>query len=242
MQADSGTECGEIDLSDSDMFFQGYLAGWRDGRRRRIATGATNEPDITAVICALQGPAGDAAIDFLLTCAGIPAEAREPGRHEFRHGGDLDHLRNSPDTGRPLTEVQPDVFISHVPIDGPTRLVVAVEVKKDAPVNYVACPAGIHESYSNQVICYPNGCWLPPSPQVKDIRYVWLARERDITSDRFPRHALNDRDMRQEWLVEAGAWQAESAHLWHRASLEAFSATIAPHAPAVARLVLRWLG
>lgn len=235
----------QIDFSNADLFFQGYLRGWSEDRFYRLRSGRPQEHDITAMMCALQGPAGDAAIEFLLTRAGIPMADHSIGRYEFRSGGDLDGVRDDPETGKPRARIIPDVFVSFVPNDGPSRLVVAVEVKKDADVNYIDCPAGVHTSYSNQVICYPHGCWLPPHAATVDIRYVWLARARDITPDLFPRHALTgdpDIDARWQATPEAARWQAESAPLWRCGALEDFALAVEPHAPLMSRAVLDWLG
>lgn len=69
----------------------------------------------------------------------------------------------------------PDIFVTKENASSDeVTLVVAVEIKRDAQVNRINCPAGKHLRYSNQIVCYAEGCCF--SDELKDVvRYTWLS-------------------------------------------------------------------
>ena len=73
--------------------------------------------------------------------------------------------------------IRPDIFVCRRrKAWEDDELVVAVELKHHAVVNYINCPTGLHADYSNShFVCYPAGCWLKDPSISSDVGYVWLA-------------------------------------------------------------------
>lgn len=228
--------------------FSGYTARFSASRKQRIFDLLPWEPDISAVIAALIDEAGVAATDFLCSVAGhMPdrlrydyyiADASELPRAALRR-------RRVDDSGQ--CGIRPDIFVLRIhKTTGMEQIVVAAELKLDAWVNYIDCPAGIHSDYSNQLVCYPEGCWLNlDHPAAFDVHYVWLAPREHLTDAYIESKALRDHPVRlgqlsatrAAYLRQAHAW----SHAWEKAALEDLVTSIAPHAPGIAELIRHWI-
>lgn len=235
----------DIDVNDATLFFPGYVQNWSHSMREKLRTGRPLESEVTKMLCALEGPTADAVIDFILAACQI--EREDGWIYQLRAANNLDGIRD--DNGVLFSRCVPDVFVVRCAKGVADELIVAVEAKRDAPVNYVSCPTGDHPDYSNQVICYVNGCWLPPSSSGRSAEYLWLARDRDIKDGSFPKHGLNgnaERDGALGWrgADEGRIWyasQTNAAELWNRASWEELIRVISPHAPGVSNVVSAFL-
>lgn len=238
---------GELSDSGGASLFAAYVASWSKGRIERIRGGGAEarEADITGVLCALQGEAEDALVDYLLSSAELPLAERQSHRYRVIHPSEV-RVNRRRLTNRRLTAVTPDIVVQRVSksSEPTTELVVAVEVKLDAAVNYVACPAGIHLGYSNQLVCYAHSCWLSADSSSREtIRYVWMAPAADLEPDRFPRHALVGTEKQyRAWQATALAYERQLASLkmWRRASLEGAARALDASAPDVAALIRAW--
>ena len=91
----------------------------------------------------------------------------------------------------------PDVGVR----DTANRLLLLVECKRDAHINgYLGyCPLGPN-AYSNQVICYPHGCWALPS-SLNGTSFLWVHPQDTIPwSD-----GLNERQLENlSWVDYVG--------------------------------------
>ena len=237
---------GALSASGAKFLFAPYVASWSAGRVLRLKDGVTaREADVTAVLCALQGEAEDALIDYLLAAAELPAARRESHRYQLIHPNEVIVNRRERSPGR-LTAVTPDIVVQRVAKspEETAELVVAVEVKLNAAVNYVDCPAGVHLDYSNQLICYVHSCWLSAeSPSRDTIQYVWMAPAADLEPGRFPRHALNGTERQyRAWQATPKAYEDQlvARDLWHRARLEGAAAALERSVPEVASLIRTW--
>lgn len=235
-------------LSDSGarVLFAPHVSSWSARRVQSIRSGVElRETDITAVLCALQDDAEDALIDHLLLVAELPLADRVNYRYHLIRPSEVRANRRRLLNGYP-SRVSPDIVVTRTATasDSTAELVLAVEVKRDAPVNYIACPAGIHRDYSNQLVCYAHSCWLSAdSPSRDTIRYVWMAPATDLKPGVFPRHALNGTAFQyQSWRATREAYerQRDSLFLWKTTSLEAVACSIEEAAFDVAELIRKW--
>lgn len=227
--------------------FDGYTKKFSASRHQRILDLRPWEPDISAVIAALIHDAGVAATSFLCLAAG-----HTPDRSRYDYlivdASDLPRAalrRRRTDGGR--CQIRPDIFVTRTEKGtGIEQIVVAVELKLNAWTNYVDCPAGLHVDYSNQLVCYPEGCWQNlDHPAAADVRYVWLAPRAHMAKAYIESKALRDDPETLErlyatppaYLRQEVAWSTA----WRKATLEDLAASIAPHAPGVAELIRHWM-
>lgn len=197
-----------------------------------------------------RGSPGNCVIDFVLRAANMPP--REPEFTYFLLDPRWVRLNRRFDerTGR-RTRCEPDVVVSRVR-DGRERheLVVAVEVKGKAAVNYVRCPADVpeHRGYSNQLICYAASCWLSDDAIGRHtLRYVWLGLRDDIATGAFPPRALTGGIRDAFWAGDAEtaeqAWRLQNASLkhWHQAAIEELADALRDVAPPVGEVLSEWV-
>ena len=231
----------------AESLFDGYTRTWSESRYAKINSGAPNEPDISAIIAALINEPGRAATDYLCEAGG-----HRPDRHAYDYylTNDADdfvrkHLRRRNTTDDRNTRIRPDIFVSRCPAGTESsELVVAIELKGSAWVNYIHCPTGAHPEYSNQLVCYPQGCWLEDPLAHPHLSYVWLAPERKLTDVAIEARALSNDPARLARLN--ATWPAYQrqvealATMWHRAALEGLVEKLQPSAPGLARVVGDW--
>lgn len=228
--------------------FCGYTKRFSEGRLQRIRELHPWEPDISAIIAALIHDAEVAATDFLCLVAG---HAPDRARYEYYivDASELPRaaLRRRRTDGSGQCRLRPDVFVLRIEKGtNIEQIVVAVELKLNAWVNYVRCPTGLHADYSNQLVCYPSGCWLNlDHPAAADVRYVWLAPRAHMTRAYIESKALRDDPellerfsaTRPAYLRQDVAWTTA----WEKAALEDLVASIAPHTFGIAELIRRWI-
>lgn len=227
--------------------FDEYTQRWSASRRARFDAMNPHEPDISALIAALLLDAGRAATDYLLTAGG---DEPDRGMFDYYLISDSDwmlqpFLREERADGTAMSRITPDIFICRVSKETDrTEIVTAVELKLDAAVNYINCPAGRHEGYSNQLVCYPQGCWLKDAEACSGIGYVWLAPRDRLSDEAICKRALTGDPVRHEKLYatqEAYERQMDALErCWARAPLEGLIDAIRPSAPQVAKVIGQW--
>lgn len=239
---------GQLSASGASVLYQEYVRYWSESRVRHLATGmGLVESDITAMLCALDGPAERALVDHLLQVSGLPPADRSRYLYQVIEPTEVRKNRRRLASGRP-SGINPDIVIQRRNHDSNAdiELVVAAEVKRGASVNGGAhyCPSGVHADYSNQVVCYVHGCWLSEeSPSRNTIRYVWIAPAAHLAPGIFPKSALNGTQrQRDRWGATSAAFNRQTAalELWRTSSLEALADALEDAAPDVSRLVRHW--
>lgn len=239
------TEQLSVEIAKS--LFDGYTRSWSEPRHAKILQGTPTEPDISAIISALIDDAGRAATDFLCAAGG-----HRPDRdgYDYYLVRDTDpslkkHLRRLRVTDGRSTSIRPDIFICrHRKESESSEIVVATELKGGAWVNYIDCPTGAHPEYSNQLVCYPYGCWLKNPADHPDLAYVWLAPKRKLTDVAIEARALSSdpaRLARLDATMPAYQRQVDAlATQWHRAAVEDLVEALRPSAPSISRLIGEW--
>ncbi|WP_085367430.1 hypothetical protein [Leifsonia sp. NCR5] len=216
------------DLLHAAMYDQLSARQVHELEQRLLGLEPATEPHATRLLSFLSGMAEAAFVRLVCTRAGVgyqPSFRVISGR-EFRQ-----------DT-RGVNAREVDLVV--VDTDKPGREpIVAIEAKFAASVNgkrkYCSVPE--HASYSNQIICYPNGC-VHPDLNAPRVRFVWLGLEADSARpmSRF-KGAITDRDTD---LLTERALQDQAEALWARATWEevweAIAAAVADHALAGALL------
>lgn len=228
--------------------FDGYVGAFSASRKQRIFDDRPWEPDVSAIISALIDCAETAATDFLCHAAGHKPDRVRYAYH-IVNASELprEALRRHRADGSGPCLVRPDFFVLRIEEQtGFKQIVVAVELKNHAWVNYVRCPAGIHRDYSNQLVCYPEGCWLNlDHPSATDVRYVWLAPRAHLTDAYIESKALRDDPehlARLSGTLSAYFRQGTSwSTAWEKAALEDLIESIAPHVPGIGGLLRRWI-
>ncbi|MGP5078237.1 hypothetical protein [Brachybacterium alimentarium] len=230
------------------LLFDGYTGRWSESRYARLLARCPLESDISALIAALVGGAGRAATDFLAHAGGhVPDRERfdywivsdvDPVMKQFRRTTSADGARSS--------AIRPDIFVCRRrKAWEDDELVVAVELKHHAVVNYINCPTGLHADYSNQLVCYPAGCWLKDPSISSDVGYVWLAPQAELSDDAICRKALNGDPARYErWNATPVAYERQMSALkssWGRASIEGLVEALRPLAPMIADVIGKWV-
>lgn len=230
------------------LLFDGYTGRWSESRRTRLLSRSPNEPDISALIAALLDGTGRAATDFLsLAAQHVP----DRENYDYYIVSDVDpqlkqFVRRTDADGAPRAAIRPDIFVCRASRQTQEdELVVAVELKHHAVVNYINCPAGLHTDYSNQLVCYPAGCWLKDPSLSSDIGYVWLAPESELSDEAICRKALNGDPARYErWNATPEAYERQMEALrssWHRAPIEGLVEALGSSAPTIAEIVREWV-
>lgn len=193
--------------------WEGYTRVWSRSRGQLLESlasghrvGGRGEEAVTEALCAVVGEPGSCLARILLRAAGIQPRPRA----EMVRPGDksLIHLR-----GRR----SPDLFIADLDT---SEVLLAIEGKGQADVNggWGYCPWYL-DTYSNQAICYPHGCWVSESVDPAT-GYLWLhplahdPRKTGIlaTWQTDPFYTHGD-EVRARQLAEAYALQQEA---WER--------------------------
>lgn len=230
------------------LLFDGYTGRWSESRHARFLARSPREPDISALIAALLDGAGRAATDFLAQAGGhIP----DRERFDYYIVSDVDpllkqFLRNTSVDGVRISAIRPDIFVCRAcKRTGDDELVIAVELKHHAEVNYINCPTGLHADYSNQLVCYPAGCWLKDPSISSKVSYVWLAPQAELPDEAICRKALNGDPARYErWNATLAAYERQMAALrssWHRAPIEGLVEALGPSASSIADVIDEWV-
>lgn len=221
-----------------------YTARWSGGRweiLRALAEGRNPggqaEAAVSATLCAVDGPVGRALANIILEKAGQPAssdaEMIEPREYAGRRDG------RSPDVG--------------VRDAAANQLLLVGECKRDAHINggLGYCPRDPGE-YSNQVICYPHGCWALPGV-LAGTGFLWLHPYDTLPwGDGLHEGLLDNPD----WVEYAGRnpgrlrqWidaQCAAIGRWHTAAWEDVVTQIRalrePAADVIAVVLDTWLG
>lgn len=154
----------------TSVLFPAYVEAWSDARRRRMrgalaGAGGMLETDVTEILAAAGGELQEQILAILGKAVGIlnfPADA------VVLDGGYF--ARKFPSTSG--CKHVPDLCVARVDEAGvPFELVVIIEAKGNAQVNggwgYCATRT---ESYGNQAIVYPSGCWT--SADVDDVKML----------------------------------------------------------------------
>lgn len=207
---------------NEDIFFQGYVEEWSESRWGRIQEGRVQESDITALLLATNESLEDRIIEFFIYEAGLLLESGCSYRLRSSQDPLIKKFRRRDEAGNLVKNV-PDIFVTKESASGDeVTLVVAVELKKNAQVNYINCPTGKHLRYSNQIVCYAEGCCF--SDELKDIvRYIWLSPKRKKRSHR----GVNGESKMMDWGFDEQFsheffefQQNVFSSLWRHANLE----------------------
>lgn len=135
----------------AESLFDGYTRAWSESRHAKIRRGAPSEPDISAIIAALINEPGRAATDFLCEAGGHRPDRDAYDYYLTRDADDFvrKHLRRRNTTDSRSTRIRPDIFVCRCPTGTESsEIVVAIELKGSAWVNYIDCPTGDHPEYS----------------------------------------------------------------------------------------------
>lgn len=217
-----------------------------DSRIARIAKdGHLLEPDVSALICASIGTANQTIIKHLAAAANLTLNPDI--NYSLIQGHEVRYSRYSSAEGA-RTRICPDLVIAS---DDPAKstealtVEVAIELKGKAAVNYITCPKGKHPEYSNQPVCYGEGCWLNTElPTANNVRYVWLAPQADNGIDGYLKNALtDDPDLQHRLGANPDAYQRQvraMTTIWKRAHIEDLIKALAPF-PELSEPIERWL-
>lgn len=231
------------DLFDEDTFDMSLVERWSD-RTHNALTSLQRiwEVDIAKLLHAAAKLPEQKITQFF----GRVVDSTQSATHD-RHlifGTDVRENRYIDDNGR-KTRITPDLAVvsAQINADGLRAVEIGVELKGNAAVNYINCPKNVHVGYSNQPVCYANGCWLNTDlSTASEVKYVWLAPE----SDRgFPlRHGLVSNDvLLHSWGADRAALARQEqawVDFWHFASLEELCAELKDY-PAIVAPIEAWL-
>jgi hypothetical protein len=224
--------------------YGGYTANWSSERWRILRElaegrnpGGQAETGVTAALCATGGPVGHKLAGIFLGISGQPAnpnaEMIDPSEYAVRQ----DRRLHYPDAG--------------VRDSATNRPLLLVECKRDAHINgypgYCLCDPDV---YSNQVICYPHGCWTSPGT-LDRTGFLWV-HPRDT---RPWRDGINERQLgKPNWIEYLGSDQAiqhvietqgTAIKQWRTATWEDIVARIhslrEPAAEVIATIINTWL-
>lgn len=227
--------------------FDGYTRRWSTTRTEKILSSRPTEPDVSALIAAYINEAGIQATNFLATAGGHTPD-REHYDYYLSEAWDplvKEHVRKTRADGSGRTSIHPDLFVCRESKHTDrTEIVVAIELKRDAAVNYIDCPTGAHPEYSNQLVCYADGCWLTNPEDHPVLTYVWLAPEAKLSDVAIETRALNSDPERLEKLnATPAAYERQVdvlATKWHRATLEALIEALRPESPKLSEVISEW--
>jgi hypothetical protein len=142
----------------------GYTAHWTETQwlilealSDRRNPGGQVERAVTKMLCAVDGPLGRTLARIFTGLRGLPV-------NENAEMIDPNHYADPPGNHAP------DMAVRDAAWD---RLLLVVEGKKGAKINFAekSCPRGIEAC--NQVICYPSNCWTSPAT-LTGTRFLWL--------------------------------------------------------------------
>lgn len=218
-------------FKNTDYFFEGYVQRWSDSCWSRWENDKMLEGDISAAMCAFFGDLEEKTIDFFCQKMGVKKQIRHFYRLRALSNAEpfISDLIGAEVTSGKSTQRRPDIALTRVTNeDSENELVGAIELKGNAQINYVNCPTGEHPNYSNQVICYANGCWLNPEKVDNDsVKYLWLAPEHKLTVEKLRQvgipadSALWLRNDGVYGSLEAFYWQENAwQYRWRKAAIE----------------------
>jgi hypothetical protein len=231
------------DLLDEETFDISLVEGWSD-RTRNALTSLQRiwEVDIAKLLHAAAKLPEQKIIRHFWQAVDI-TQPFTPDHHLI-FGTDVRENRYTDDTGK-KTRITPDLAVvsAQTNSDGLRAIEIGVELKGNAAVNYINCPKGVHSGYSNQPVCYANGCWLNTDlSTASDVKYVWLAPEADRGCPL--RHGLVDDDvLLHSWGADRAALARQEEAwlgLWHFVSLEELCAELGDY-PAIVTPIEAWL-
>ncbi|GAA1739225.1 hypothetical protein HF984_04980 [Rothia terrae] len=225
-------------FKNEDYFFEGYVKGWSVSCWSRWENETMLEGDISAAMCAFFGDLEEVTINFFCQKMGVKKSARYAYRLREISSAEpfVSGLLGSEVTSGKSTQRRPDIALTRTNLDSEQdELIGAVELKGNAQINYVNCPTGEHPHYSNQVICYTNGCWLDPEKVDNDaVKYLWLAPEQKLSTEKM--RSVGIRADADHWThnngvsgsLEAFYWQENAwQYKWRKAAVQELCDVIA---------------
>ena len=228
---------------DEDTFDLSLVDRWSD-RTRYALTSLQKiwEVDIAKLLYAAAVTPEQKITQFFGQVAGTTQSAAHG--HSLIFGTDVRENRYVADNGK-KTRITPDLAVvsAHTNSESLRQVEIGVELKGNAAVNYIDCPKGVHSGYSNQPVCYAQGCWLNTNlSTTQDVKYVWLAPEAD-RGNPLSRGLVDNDALLKSWGADRAALdRQDQAWLtsWHFASLEELCAELRDY-PAIVKPIEAWL-
>lgn len=201
-------------FKNEQYFFEGYVKGWSASCWLRWENETALEGDISAAMCAFFGDLEEATTTFFCQKMGVKKSTQYAYRLREISSAEpfVSGFFGSEVTSGRSTQRRPDIVLtkSH---EGQEKLIGVVELKGKADINYITCPTGEHSYYSNQVICYANGCWLNPQKVDNEtVKYLWLAPEQDLSVEKIRSKGI--RADANHWTHNNGVYGSLEAFYW----------------------------
>lgn len=219
---------------------------WSSNRWKRFNSNKMLEHDVSAIICSLMGSSQKHAIEYMCNRVGHEISLSHKYFISTANDKSVEHLlrkRRFDDSG--WCSIQPDILICRIDSFGNVEIIVSIELKKSAQVNYIKCPSGRHLKYSNQIICYADNCWLLDNVNTSNISYVWLCRESFSSIENIEKSALSGNPAKDEKF--GGTFQAYEyqsyflGYIWKICSFESFIESFEKDSPLIVEKLNRWI-
>lgn len=230
----------------NEHLWDGMTDSWSDRRWSRITGNRMLEHDASALICSLKGLSQKHAIEFMCKYVGHDMSLSHKYFISTANNESVHHLlrkRRFDDSG--WCSIQPDILICRIDNFGVVEIVVSIELKKSAQVNYVRCPSGRHPIYSNQIICYADNCWLLDDVDTSNISYVWLCKGSSISIESIEKNALSgiiEKDEKIGGTSQAYEFQSYFLNnVWKRCAFEDFIASFRGNTPLLTDKLNIWI-